>query len=164
MVQLQFFYTLKGSNKGQALSVMWCLLGVDRVVHALQINLSITKSDLLFLKNKSLYCFDSIFLPISNRLISILLYKTLTYIFDINRPHMFVIKLEWFYNWTLDSSSLIIFGQKHFCIPSPDPKKPIYISFSSFLESFGQSMKGFHWWSKLTKKQFVLVTFITLIF
>ena len=58
---------------------MW--LGVDKIVHTLQINFSVSKSDLIFLRNKSLHGLDPILFLISNRLINILWYKALTNIF-----------------------------------------------------------------------------------
>ena len=57
---------------------------------------------LYIFRNKPLYCLDSVYFLISKHLINILWYKSLTYIFDINRPHMFTTKMEWFYNGTLN--------------------------------------------------------------
>ena len=70
---------------------------------------------LYIFRNKPLYCLDSVYFLKSKHLINILWYKSLTYIFDINRPHMFTTKMEWFYNGTLNwKAHLFLFrlGQK----------------------------------------------------
>ena len=67
---------------------------VDIFVHLFHVYHGVAKSDLIFLKGKSLYCFDCIFFVIPNRFINILRYKTLTYVLDIDRPQIFTIKIE----------------------------------------------------------------------
>ena len=108
-------------------------LGMERIVHTLEINLSVTKSGLIFLRNKSLYCLGLIFFFKSSRLIKILWHEALINIFNINRPHMLTIKIGWFYDWTLlywkaHLFYLFLYDQKIFVSGHQTQKGPVFIS------------------------------------
>ena len=122
MVQSHLSCILTKNNKRLVLSIIRCLVGIDRIVHTLQINLRITKKDLISLRNKLLYCLHPIFFLISNRPINIFWCKALTNILNINRPHVFTIKIEWFNNWMLNWKRHLYFlflflTQKNFLYP-----------------------------------------------
>ena len=117
---------------------------MDRIFHTLQINLSVAKPDLIFLRNKPLYCFGSILFVVPNRLINILWYKTLTYFFDINRPHMFTIKIEWFNNWTLSWKAHLYYNFKHWRGHSLHFAQNYPSSVSKTLQSWCRALKAFY--------------------